>query len=113
MKTLVVVRWLAWFQVTTVAALLSLRLLLWASGVPAEVGWRIAIVLIALGAGVLTAAMLTTTDALDEQARALMEVVRGAAPPACPAAPGGRAVTSCFREREDLPCPVPGCFAGV
>ncbi|RKH03662.1 hypothetical protein [Corallococcus carmarthensis] len=73
MKTLVVVLWLAWFQVTTVAALLFLRLVLWASGIPAEEGWRIAITFVALGAGVLTAAMLTTTDALEEQARALLE----------------------------------------
>ncbi len=73
MKTLVVLLWLAWFQVTTVATLVFLRLVLWASGIPAEEGWRIAITLAALGAGVLTAAMLTTIDALEEQARALLE----------------------------------------
>ncbi|RYZ40081.1 MAG: hypothetical protein EOO71_17500 [Myxococcaceae bacterium] len=72
MKTLVVGLWLAWFQVVTVAALVFLRLLLWASGIPAEEGWRIAVAFVALGAGVLTAAMLTTTDALEEQAQALL-----------------------------------------
>ncbi|RKH19146.1 hypothetical protein D7X74_07600 [Corallococcus sp. CA047B] len=72
MKTLVVGLWLAWFHAVTAATVVSLRLLLWASGVPAELGWRLAVAFVALGAGVLTAAMLTTTDALEEQARALL-----------------------------------------
>ncbi|MBN9685166.1 MULTISPECIES: hypothetical protein [unclassified Corallococcus] len=72
MKTLLVVLWLAWFQAVTWAALVFLRLLLWTSGIPAEVGRRIAIALVTLGAGVLVAVVLATTDALEEQARALL-----------------------------------------
>ncbi|RYZ39278.1 MAG: hypothetical protein EOO71_20755 [Myxococcaceae bacterium] len=72
MKTLAVGLWLAWFQAVTVAAIVFLRLLLWASGIPAEEGWRIAVAFVALGAGALVASIAATTDALEEQARALL-----------------------------------------